>query len=171
MTLHHVCKLNVEALTELETLVKHLPEKYYTEQLSKTCAPIGTHVRHVIEFYRGFLQGLELGSINYDNRQRCIRTETAPEKALKQIAMICRHLTLLDNHYGELSFSACGGPDLVISTSSNVQRELLFLQNHTAHHKAIIALLLEQTNVHLPDEFGIAIATRVEHLKEKALPN
>lgn len=171
MTLHHVCKLNVEALIELETLLKRLPEQYYTAPLSKACAPVGTHVRHVIEFYRVFLQGLELGLINYDDRQRCIALETKPAEALEQIAMICRHLTLLDSQYNALQILACGGHNSVISTSSNIQRELLFLQNHTAHHKAIIGLLLEQTNVHLPEEFGMAISTRVQQQKERALPD
>lgn len=169
MTVHHACHLNIEALTELSELIKALPAKYYTAHLSGYCGPVGTQVRHVIEFYWGFLQGLELGSINYDDRPRNLNLETSPEEALEQVGMICRHLALLDDQYEALDFQACGGPDLTLSTTSNLLRELLFLQNHTAHHKAIITLLLEPAGVKMPSSFGQALATRVYQQSVEAL--
>ncbi|AMO54799.1 hypothetical protein GZ77_19500 [Endozoicomonas montiporae] len=169
MIIHHACQLNIEALTELSGLLQKLPDNYYTQPLSKYCGPVGTQIRHVIEFYKGFLQGLELGSINYDDRPRSPLIETSSKAALDQIGMICRHLELLDDRYEALDFQACGGHDKTLSTTSNLHRELLFLQNHTAHHKAIITLLLEPTGFELPESFGLALATRVYAQKQKAL--
>ena len=169
MTVNHACHLNIEALSELSELIKSLPAKYYTAQLSNYCGPVGTQVRHIIEFYRGFLQGLELGTINYDARPRNLNLETSPEEALEQIGMICRHLALLDDDYEALDFQASAGPSQTLSTTSNLLRELLFLQNHTVHHKAIISLLLEPAGVKMPKTFGLALATKVHLQSEEAL--
>ena len=161
MTVHRACQLNIETLTELSELLKQLPDKYFMARLSGYCGPVGTQIRHIIEFYKGFLQGLELGTVNYDDRPRNPDLETSCDKALEQIGIICRHLALLDDQYEALDFQACGGTDQTLSTTSNMHRELLFLHNHTAHHKAIITLLLEPTGFKMPDAFGLALATRV----------
>ena len=169
MTVHHACQLNIEALTELSDLLQQLPDNHYTTAFSNYCGPVGTQIRHVIEFYKGFLQGLELGSINYDDRPRSPLPETSREAAQEQIGMICRHLALLDDRFEAVDFQACGGEEQVLSTTSNLHRELLFLQNHTAHHKAIITLLLEPTGFEMPETFGQALATRVYRKKVKML--
>ncbi|UYM17837.1 DinB family protein [Endozoicomonas euniceicola] len=170
MTVHRICQLNIEALTELSELLKQIPDEFFTARLSEYCGPVGSQIRHIIEFYKGFLQGLDLGSINYDNRPRNSSLETSCDEALGQIDMICHHLALLDDQYEALDFQACGGADQTISTTSNMHRELLFLHNHTDHHKAIITLLLEPTGFKLPDNFGLALATRV-YQQNKALPD
>ena len=43
----------------------------------------------------------------------------------------------------------------------------LFLQSHTSHHKAIISLLLEQTDIKAPEEFGYALSTKAYRQKHK----
>ena len=161
MLLHQICQLNISELNELEALIRKLPIEQYTRHLSTTCSPVGAQVRHVIEFYQCFLQGLEPGTLDYDNRPRNPDLETSPQKALEQLKMIRRKLDFLDNDVEVLNFKACGGPDYFFTTTSNIERELLFLQSHTSHHKAIISLLLEQTDIRLPKEFGYALATKV----------
>ncbi|MET4692776.1 hypothetical protein [Endozoicomonas lisbonensis] len=168
MTVHRACQLNIETLTELSELLKQLPDKYFMARLSDYCGPVGTQIRHIIEFYKGFLHGLELGTVNYDDRPRNPSLETSCDEALEQIGIICRHLALLDDQYEALDFQACGGSNQTLSTTSNMHRELLFLHNHTAHHKAIISLLLEPTGFKMPDAFGLALATRVFQ-QDKAL--
>lgn len=160
MSLHHICQLNISELDELGALIRKLSTAQYTRHLSIHCNPVGAQVRHVIEFYQCFLQGLELGTLNYDNRPRDPDLETSPQKALEQLELICRQLSLMGNDFEALNFRACGGSGYYIATTSNIKRELLFLQSHTSHHKAIISLLLEQADIKVPKEFGYALATR-----------
>ena len=161
MSLQLARQFNFNELEELEVLVRKLPATHYVQPFSKNCSPVGSHIRHIIEFYQSFLLGLELGTVNYDERPRDPELEASPGKALEQLAVIKRQLCLLDNDSRPLSLTACSGSETSITTISNTERELLFLQSHTSHHKAIISLLLEQTDIRLPEEFGYALSTRV----------
>ncbi|MGI9274615.1 MAG: DinB family protein [Endozoicomonas sp.] len=161
MTFSHACQFNDEALAELEYLVRTISEPHYQASLSSRSSSIGTHVRHIIEFYQCLLQGLSIGMVDYDKRDREQNLESSPIEALKQLEIIRAKLTTIERNT-DIVLTVCTGTDgKEISTSSNVLRELLFLQSHTTHHLAVIALLLERTGADIPGNLGIATSTRV----------
>lgn len=123
---------------------------------------IGGHVRHCVEFYRCFLDGMDTGYLDYDVRARERRLETDAVAASLAIGLTIqrldsaaprkdedRMLHVIENHEdGEPSWSV-----------SSVSRELRFLLSHTVHHYALIAILLRMRGRVTPPDFGIAPST------------
>ncbi|MGI9279668.1 MAG: hypothetical protein ACR2PX_08550 [Endozoicomonas sp.] len=163
MTLTDARQFNISTLSELESVLLHLSEKQYKKTSSLLSSSVGTHVRHIIEFYHCFFKGLDYGAIDYDNRPRNHTLEESVEQAIDYLKNI--HLLLSGHdmtHYPEtvavVAVMNSGSP---IQTSSSIIRELLFLQGHTTHHLALIALMLEQEGIKLPVDFGLATSTRL----------
>ena len=169
--LDDACRLNIEALSELSALILQIPASYYCTEASRYCGPVGAQVRHVIEFYQGFIHGLEQGNINYDTRSRQVELASSPTQAREAIQGICNHLEELEDRFETIRFQASGANDQWFDTTSNLQREMLFLLDHTAHHKAIISLLLEPMGIEMPDGFGLALATKQYQQNRETLPD
>ncbi|WP_257281797.1 MULTISPECIES: DinB family protein [unclassified Endozoicomonas] len=163
MTLTDARQFNISTLFELESVLRHLSVKQYKKSSSLLSSSVGTHVRHIIEFYHCFFRGLDYGAIDYDNRPRNQLLEESLEQAMEYLKNILILLTGQDmSHYPEtVSVVAVIDSGSLIQTSSSIIRELLFLQNHTTHHLALIALMLTQEGVKLPVNFGVATATRL----------
>jgi uncharacterized damage-inducible protein DinB len=124
---------------------------------------IGAHIRHNLDHFTSFFDGLKSGQVDYEARRRDDRIARSTEHALADIE---RHLEALEvlsdapeqiiavreeNDFGDETLSWL---------SSSVGRELQFLLGHTVHHHAIIALLLSQHGVALPEGFGVAPSTQ-----------
>ncbi|MRI31729.1 hypothetical protein EOPP23_01800 [Endozoicomonas sp. OPT23] len=170
MTLAEACQFNDSSLTELECVLQSLSDSQYQNHSSAVSSSIGTHVRHIIEFYQCFFKGLDFGVIDYDNRPRNIELEESIELAvdyLKNVRLMLNSPTV-DNHQGTVEIFAVLDTDNSIQTSSNVSRELLFLQGHTTHHLAMIALLMEQGGMKVPKNFGVAASTRLHRAVQTA---
>ncbi|MGB1272192.1 MAG: hypothetical protein ACPG5T_08965, partial [Endozoicomonas sp.] len=52
-----------------------------------------------------------------------------------------------------------------ITTRSGIIRELLFLQSHSIHHMAMVAVLLNLLGQNPPETFGLANSTRIYRSK------
>lgn len=124
---------------------------------------IGAHIRHNLDHFTSFFDGLERGRIDYEARRRDDGIARSPEHALADIE---RHLVALEalsdapeQHIAVREENDSGNKTLNWLDSS-VGRELQFLLGHTVHHHAIIALLLSQHGVPLPVGFGVAPSTQ-----------
>ncbi len=163
MTLAEVCQFNDSSLSELQCALESLSDSQYQNSTSSVSSSIGTHVRHIIEFYQCFFKGLDYGVIDYDNRPRNIELEESVELAVDYLKNI--HLLLnspaIESHQGAITLYAVLDAENAIQISSTVIRELLFLQNHTTHHLAVIALLMEQKGIAVPENLGVAASTRL----------
>ncbi|WP_422135566.1 DinB family protein [Endozoicomonas sp. ALD040] len=162
MTLTDARQFNINTLSELESVLLHLSVEQYKKSTSLSSSSVGTHVRHIIEFYHCFFKGLDYGAIDYDNRPRNQLLEESIEQAMDYLKNLHILLGSQDmSHYPEtVSVVAVTNSGSPIETSSSIIRELLFLQNHTTHHLALIALILTQEGVSLPVNFGVATSTR-----------
>jgi uncharacterized damage-inducible protein DinB len=156
-------------LQGLEVLRGISPEVFTTVDARCLGGSIGGHVRHCIELYRCFLQGLKTGRLDYDARARDLLLETDPVAACE--ALLATTL-LLDEAAAN---SANGHPLLVVEnhdgtelewSSSSVGRELRFLLSHTVHHYALIAILLRVRGMATPQGFGIAPSTLRHRARE-----
>jgi uncharacterized damage-inducible protein DinB len=119
---------------------------------------IGRHIRHVLDHFAVFWEGVEPGVIDYDDRGRNLSIE---QNRLSALAMIesakTKWMSWLKTH-----------PDLVrtvrvrhngIWCQSSVGRELQHLVNHTVHHYAFVAVILKIQQRSVPEDFGVAPST------------
>jgi len=159
-------------LIEIKMLILQLTkEQYVYNSKMISGATIGQHIRHILEFYQSVLNGMDIKSINYDNRNRNLLIETDKDFAIQIIDSINTNLSLdmLDESFIlEGNFCAEEGKQIQIQTT--LFRELAYCLEHSIHHQALIKVgLLELNSLSLIDEtFGLAPAT-IRYKKGKNL--
>jgi len=125
---------------------------------------VSGHMRHIIEFYECFLDGLNCSHVDYDARQRDAAIERSRQAAMARIrALIARLETtpvlmgdsILFVRVEDAEASGLRDPYLM----SSVARELMTLSSHTIHHFALIAMTLRAHGVAVEASFGVAPST------------
>lgn len=122
---------------------------------------VGAHLRHILDHFANVLAGARGELIDYDRRTRGSAVERDPRCAQRALRVLRRELS-------ELPQSAT--PVIVrteidcevsrsVTVESTLERELIYLLNHSIHHLAYIKLTLVQHGFHLPDTVGLAPAT------------
>jgi hypothetical protein len=161
---HSLIQQNIEVLKQGLEVLNQLDDEIYPDVKHPFSEyGIGSHFRHCLDFYQAFLNGVEMGWIDYDNRQRDARIErdrlTAVQKIMEAIQGLER-LSWLHEHTSLMVRLEDAGNDEVSSwSSSSVMRELQSLVSHTVHHFALIGLMLQLNGFEIPEEFGVAPST------------
>lgn len=155
--------LNREYLRQGQRLILNVEEEVYANSIEPlSTSSIGDHMRHVIEHYQRFLIGTKDGCVDYDARLRDKRIAEDRQFAGSVIAQVMDGLEELPTEDGPLTVkvavSADGKRDIP-ATLSSTNRELQYLQAHTIHHYALIALMLKNQGEQPPDDFGFAPST------------
>jgi uncharacterized damage-inducible protein DinB len=155
---------NVELLEQLLQFLSGLTDAQYRHVEARlTTASIGQHVRHVVDHYRLFLAGLPAGLVDYDDRERETPVERERIAALRAARAAVDGLRALPRDIASrpLHVRQQGSyePGRFDGCASRADRELLFLQSHTVHHQALIALLARAQGLSVPTLFGIAPST------------
>ncbi|MEO8372462.1 MAG: DinB family protein [Candidatus Solibacter sp.] len=123
----------------------------------------GGHLRHIIEFYQAFLDGLDSSHIDYDARRRDPAIERSRTAANAAIQAILRGLHAAGPLRSEriiwVKMEDCPAVVTRPFMESSVSRELQLLSSHTIHHFALIAMTLRLHGVQLDPEFGMAPST------------
>ncbi len=164
MSINLATQCNISSLIELVQLLRQMEDDSYRKTTEHSVSSIGAHCRHIIEFYQCFFQGLTLSAIDYDRRQRDLRIEYSRTVAIEELEHLQRQLgelndTAIPEH---LALNAQIDENLPsVCCSSSVIRELLFLQNHSVHHMALISMLLQRYGKSAPATFGLANSTRI----------
>ena len=150
-----------QILEHLEQLLAEVsPADYVTPIAALQNATIGQHVRHILELFECLLQSQATRRLDYDQRQRNIRTETDQEYALSvihnvrdAIDMDNFDLTLVQKYQEDLSD--------IIEIPSTYYRELIFNIEHAIHHQATIRMGMQALcpRIQLPISFGVADST------------
>lgn len=150
---------------------------------------VGAHVRHVLDHYRQFLDGVVARAVDYDQRQRDATLETDRRCAIATLEALCRELRALADpaakHPGEAVLDVRMKTGVTAHTAtpphthvanidapgigagdgggavarSTIARELQFLVSHTVHHWALIAFMLRSEGLAVPEGFGISPST------------
>lgn len=133
----------------------------------------GSHLRHILEFYECFLEGVESAHIDYDARRRDEAVERSRSAATARILSIMHRLETMPA-------LRCDGavwvrmedadPSEVRDSflMSSVSRELQTLSSHTIHHFALIAVTLLAHGVAVEPGFGMAPSTLRHMANRKA---
>ena len=140
--------VNLEWLRQASELLNRLSSPAYGE--------VSRHIRHILEFYECFLDGLPAGRIDYDARRRDQSLERSAVAADARIESLSDRLKSAP----ELRGDALVWVRLEEScATSSVGRELQVLSSHTVHHFALIALTLRALGVAVNPKFGVASST------------
>ena len=125
---------------------------------------VGSHLRHVLEFYECFLEGVGSSCIDYDARKRDALVETDRHAAADKICSIIRRIEespLLQ--HDSLLFVRMENADAEKSQDqylrSSICRELQVLSSHTIHHFALIAVTLRIHGLEVDPDFGMSPST------------
>ena len=157
--------INVRWLRQALRLLDRLDDAAYATS-PRGWAPhkAGAHLRHILEFYQCFLDGLRDSHIDYDARRRDEAIETRRECATAAIRSIIRSLETSRELHQEriiwVRMEDCD--DQAIREpymESSVSRELQVLSSHTVHHFALIAMTLRMHGVDMEPDFGMAPST------------
>ena len=156
--------INVRWLCQALRLVDRLDDKSYSTT-PPGFAPhrAGAHLRHVLEFYQCFLDGLEKSHIDYDARRRDENVENSRAAAASAILSIIRSLETSAALRGQfIVWVRMEDSDRGVREpfmESSISRELQVLSSHTIHHFALIAMTLRMHGVEMDPDFGMAPST------------
>jgi uncharacterized damage-inducible protein DinB len=153
--------VNIGLLAQARSLVARLDDATFATSpagLAPHC--VGSHLRHVLEFYQCFLAGLEAGRVDYDARKHDPACERSRRAADSEIAVVIQSLEDASELPEELEL-AVHAEDAAESydLKSSLGRELQALSSHTIHHFALISVTLRMHGVTVDPEFGMSPST------------
>ncbi|MDT8341889.1 MAG: hypothetical protein RQ751_10285 [Longimicrobiales bacterium] len=124
-------------------------------------AGAGRHVRHILDHVLALRAGLEAGVLDYNRRNRDAPIERDPQAARRQLEDLVAWLEAEGDLAGPITVLSEIDVDSTrdATLSSTVERELLYIINHTIHHAAYLRLLGEHRGLAFPDHIGLAPAT------------
>ena len=139
--MNDITQFNIITLNNLVKLISPLDKIYAQKNIHLNNETIGKHVRHIIDFYLCFINGIKIKFIDYDTRERNKKVENNKEYAIKTILAI---INLLKNSY--LNTPITINLNLSITKSSlnsSIERELMYIADHAIHHGHIIQLFIK----------------------------
>lgn len=153
---------NIQVLAQLEDLLLQLSNEQYATPLPILNGnSLGKHVRHVLELYLEFFNGLEIAEVSYDSRKRNPVLETEVSAAIEHITLFKKKLLRpLPDIAMQVRASFEGNTEVLLSSST--LRELAYNLEHAIHHMAIIQICTQHhfQEITIPKDFGVAYATR-----------
>jgi hypothetical protein len=141
-----------------DTIQQLTSEQYQQPCTELSGASIGQHCRHVIELFQELLTGYEIGTVNYEKRQRDLILETNLDQAIIEINDILNSIQKPDKNLQ--LYCNLGQNETEFELSTNYFRELFYNLEHSVHHMALIRIGIQLlTNLEIPESFGVAAAT------------
>jgi len=162
---YRLIRTNVQWLRQADALLKAISDSEYVAAPQKLAPQtVGGHLRHVLEYYECFLNGLSSSHIDYDARKRDPAVQSSRSAALQRIESLISRLESEPALRGDSVIwvrvedsEALSVPEPFLVSS--VGRELQGLSSHTIHHLALIAMVLRALGVPVGQDFGMASST------------
>jgi uncharacterized damage-inducible protein DinB len=152
---------NQQILLQIQELLDAVPAPTYQQSYAPVDSSMGTHVRHVLEFYRLFLKGLRSAPVTYERRRRDPALERDRGRIGAEVAQLQSGLAAITGDQ-PLAVTHCGDT----LAQSSIVRELQFLLDHATHHLAMVNIVGRLAGVTLPPALGIAQATLAHAAKD-----
>jgi uncharacterized damage-inducible protein DinB len=149
-------------LDQLAGAIRLLTNNEYTARDWQSSGSIGAHVRHCLDHVSALEHGMVTGEVCYDSRERDTSVELDPRLGHSRLRRASARFAAYGNALLEqpLTLRAQIGTDgTTIRVPSTVGRELAFVISHTIHHSALVAVLLEHADRHVPSRLGLAPTT------------
>jgi uncharacterized damage-inducible protein DinB len=158
---------NIQILLQAKELLRQSDDNAYTQPMPGLFDyTIGAQLRHCLDAWQCFFNGLTHGRIDYDQRERNLKIETSRPDALALLNQTICYLSSLATNENQLALEC--RHDSSVWALSSLERELQFLLSHTIHHFALIAVMLRAHGIAPPAELGVAPST-LTFWKESAL--
>lgn len=162
---------NLHYLAQAERLLAQLDDQTFGHSSSSFYnSTIGGHLRHCLDHYDSFLNGLPDGKVDYDERMRlpALETETASASAkTHEISQRLQEVAQNPPPVGLLVKMDCGMEE-VDWQPSTLGRELQFLVSHTVHHFAMVGGICRELGIEPEAHFGVAPSTIRHHATTSA---
>lgn len=164
MRLHSLIYALKDSLHQEFTLLEQMTREAYTEPAKGYfSSSVGMHIRHNLDHFASFFQGLALGKVDYESRERRKDLESDPTAAMVSLQQYIEALDAIGSDkesdlHVRREDGADVGPDSWLRSS--IGRELQFLLGHTVHHNALIAMIADRNGIQLPEGFGVAPSTQ-----------
>ena len=129
---------------------------------SSVSGSVGGHVRHILDHVSAWLACDGSPDLWYDSRLRGTLVERDPAAAIAEVDRLREALGRIDGSALALPVRLAsvirrdGAASQVFTTRA---REAIYVIQHTVHHAAVIAILLERLGVGVPPGFGYAAST------------
>lgn len=166
---HSLLDSNIQVMAQLTDMLQMIDAPLYAHQINSKNSTIGAHTRHIIEFYQEFMPVLADASLTdlcYDNRKRELALEHSKDSATEALEAISTSLVETNFANRSITLACIAQPDAPLSKmETNLERELMFLLDHSIHHMAIIKMLAENSDISFDESFGVAGATLVYQKK------
>jgi hypothetical protein len=151
---------NVSLLEQASDLLSSLDDRIYAQTVQGIPSlRIGAHLRHLLEFYECFLDGLPSRLIDYELRRRDPRVENNRSAALSRMDEVIGQLQMLAPVEAAVWVRPEDLPESDALLRSSTARELQVLSSHTTHHFALIAVALQAFGLEVDPSFGVAPST------------
>jgi uncharacterized damage-inducible protein DinB len=170
----YLIEANAALLRQGLELIFGMSDEAYQEPVKEVFGrAIGAHVRHVLEFYECFFDGMRSGWIDYDARRRDRMVEQSRVFAMHKMESYLAAFSTDGRleRASKLRVRMEDAPDAVAADAwleSSVPRELQVLLSHTTHHYALIAVGVRLLGYDVPARFGIAPSTLRHQRKQEA---
>ncbi|MCB1176608.1 MAG: hypothetical protein KDK36_03410 [Leptospiraceae bacterium] len=145
----------------LVAILETMEEREFTGKLKVLNeTSISSHSRHIYEFGECIISHNQGDILCYDERKRDLNLENSLSITLEKFYNIIQSLYTFNNNYN-LKVKHFLGQAGEFITNSNMERELLFVLDHTIHHMAIIRIGLdtELPWIDIPKNFGFTPST------------
>ena len=156
----------VELLDEMRALIEALDDvEYATPAPGRSAGGIGGHVRHCLDHVTTLLTASYTGVCAYDRRARGTDIETNRRAALRAISDVATVVAYFDPALCSRDVDVETQLDrsgTMMTTRSTLGRELVFVANHTIHHNAIVAQMLQARGIGTARGFGLAPSTPID---------
>lgn len=156
---------NISLLGQALQVLAKLSDASYTHEVSAAMSSAAKHFRHIFNHYDALL-GARGDKIDYETRERGTEIETsraAAERKAHELTAALPGLTMKFSEGAVLQIErvihSADGRLQALNYSSSLARELDFVHQHTVHHFAMIALILQHQGVDVPAEFGMSPST------------
>ena len=138
-------------------------EQYSTALSTFNGSSVGQHVRHIIDFYKCLLSGIENADINYDKRERNLNIETDCLTAKSLLEIIAQKVVYLEVEQKVMVCSSFVADESIAlkSVPSSIGRELMYAYDHAIHHLAMIkiGMQIHFPNIDISKDLGVAPST------------
>ena len=160
--MNELIEANLHYLAQAERLLIRMEDSEFScPSPSFYHSTVGGHLRHCLDHYDSFLNGLEDGKVDYDERMRLPAIETETEQAAVKTEEIKNRLSEIIKSVppvGLLVKMDCGIENIMWQPST-LGRELQFLISHTVHHFAMIGGICRELKIEMEENFGVAPST------------
>jgi len=155
--MNSIISSSISTISKSNSLLQNLSNEQLSDaSISPYYSCIGSHIRHIFDFYNCIFKGMESREIDLTDRSRDVRIESDCQCAIESITEIIGKMNDLKNLESNLHLNVLD--DLghgKIKIQYTLGALLAQANSHAIHHYAIINYILDRLGIKIEDEtFG-----------------